>query len=251
MPSQGLSSGHLFDFTVVVNDGKGGQATQNVTLVVQAATPTNTPPTITSSPSGSATVNTAWQYDVDATDADGDTLTYALQNAPAGMTINAQSGLIEWTPVAAGSISFTVTVDDGKGGTAQQAITITVQSVGSNLPLTLELYIIPDSVNVGEDLTITVTPREVSGNLVHRKLWVDGVEVALDNLGQATITATDIGTHTVRAEAKDDDETATQTGTFLVKDPSDTTPPVVKIDSPVSDTDITTISDLTDVLITV
>ncbi len=80
---------------------------------------------------------------------------------------------------------------------------------------------------------------------------MDGNEVVLNQTGQATITAAGIGSHTVKAEAKDSNETVTQTGTFLVKDPSDTTAPVVKIDSPVSGDEIAVISDVTDVLVTV
>ena len=78
--------------TVRVDDGHGGSATQSFTINVAAA---NVAPTITSTPVSTATVGAAYSYDVNATDPNaGDVLTYSLDTAPAGMTINAASGLI-------------------------------------------------------------------------------------------------------------------------------------------------------------
>jgi hypothetical protein len=56
-----------------------------------------------------------YAYDVNATDPDGDTLTYSLITRPTGMTINSANGLIKWIPVAAqfGNNSVTVKVSDG------------------------------------------------------------------------------------------------------------------------------------------
>ncbi|MFM8330275.1 MAG: RHS repeat-associated core domain-containing protein, partial [Candidatus Methylumidiphilus sp.] len=65
-----------------------------------------------------------------ASDADADALTYSLTAQPAGMTINAQTGLIQWTPTAGnlGIQPVTVKVDDGKGGDARQSFNLTVLS---------------------------------------------------------------------------------------------------------------------------
>ncbi|MCE3001129.1 MAG: Ig domain-containing protein, partial [Xanthomonadaceae bacterium] len=88
----------------------------------------NTAPVITTSAPTTAAPGVAYAYDVDATDADNDSLTYALGSAPAAMTINAGSGLIAWTPAAAqvGANSVTVRVTDGRGGEALQTFTVTV-----------------------------------------------------------------------------------------------------------------------------
>ncbi len=66
---------------------------------------------------------------MDATDTDlGDTQTYSLDVAPAGMTIDATTGVIAWTPTMAqlGDNQVTVTVTDFNGLTASQAYTVTV-----------------------------------------------------------------------------------------------------------------------------
>ena len=112
--------------TVRVDDGHGGSATQSFTINVAAA---NVAPTITSTPVLTATVGAAYSYDVNATDPNaGDVLTYSLDTAPAGMTINAASGLIGWTPSSAqlGSNAVTARVGDGRGGIVTQSFTVIV-----------------------------------------------------------------------------------------------------------------------------
>jgi hypothetical protein len=61
-----------------------------------------------------------WSYQVNATDADGDTLTYSLKKAPQGMTIGVATGLITWEvpPRFSGKAPVTVSVTDGHGGEA-------------------------------------------------------------------------------------------------------------------------------------
>jgi len=76
----------------------------------------NAPPSITSTAITAATVGQPYSYDVNATDPDaGDVLTYSLDVFPAGMTINGTSGLISWTPGAAGNSNVTVRVTDPGG----------------------------------------------------------------------------------------------------------------------------------------
>ena len=111
--------------TVRVADGAGGFATQSFQVVV---IDDNVAPVITSTPVTNATVNDPYTYDVEATDDNGDTLTYSLDTAPAGMTIDTASGLINWTPVAAqvGDNPVTVRVADGEGGFATQSFQVVV-----------------------------------------------------------------------------------------------------------------------------
>lgn len=67
---------------------------------------------------------------VRVTDPDGDTITYSLQNAPVGASIDAESGAFHWTPVEAqvGQVNFAVIATDS--GTpalsASQLLQITV-----------------------------------------------------------------------------------------------------------------------------
>lgn len=69
---------------------------------------------------------TSYVYDTDAIDIDGDTLTYRLVEAPNGATINAGTGLVNWTPQVSGQYRFVIRVEDGQGGSADQAYNLDV-----------------------------------------------------------------------------------------------------------------------------
>ncbi|MFN7976700.1 MAG: Ig domain-containing protein [Vicinamibacterales bacterium] len=86
----------------------------------------NRAPSITTSAITSAVVGQAYTYDVNATDADNDPLTYALTTSPSGMTIVPGTGVIAWTPSAAGTFPVVVSVSDGRGGVATQSFSIVV-----------------------------------------------------------------------------------------------------------------------------
>ena len=116
----------LFVVQLIVNDGTVNSDPDTTSITIQVAP--NNPPVITSTPVVAATVGDLYTYDVDATDDDGDTLTYSLDIAPAGMTIDTASGLINWTPIAAqvGDNPVTVRVADGEGGFATQSFQVNV-----------------------------------------------------------------------------------------------------------------------------
>ncbi|MBK6282656.1 MAG: putative Ig domain-containing protein [Draconibacterium sp.] len=51
---------------------------------------------------------------------------YSLTNSPAGMTINATTGLIEWTPGAGGNYNVTVEASNGVNPAATESFVIAV-----------------------------------------------------------------------------------------------------------------------------
>jgi hypothetical protein len=69
-----------------------------------------------------------YTYQVKAEDPDGDALTYSLKSAPDGMSIGAETGLVSWVLPEDfnGKARFTVSVSDGQGAEAEQALTLTV-----------------------------------------------------------------------------------------------------------------------------
>ncbi|NWF74169.1 MAG: putative Ig domain-containing protein [Nitrospirae bacterium] len=121
-PAVGQMGGN--QVTVRVADPKSLFATQSFTITVGQIAAA---PVITSTPILTGKVGTAYRYDVNATDPNGDSLTYRLvAPIPAGMTINQATGLISWTPSAKGSFPVTVRVTDVGGLFAQQSFTVTV-----------------------------------------------------------------------------------------------------------------------------
>ena len=85
------------DVVVRVDDSKNGIATQSFTINVADV---NDAPVITSTPVLTVNDNENYVYDVDASDADNDVLVYSLTTSPTGITINANNGVITWTPTS-------------------------------------------------------------------------------------------------------------------------------------------------------
>ena len=104
-----------------------------------------------------------YTYDVKATDPDGgDALAYALTIAPEGMTIDASSGRISWTPVVTqiGARKIAVRVSDGYGGAATQIFTVAVSAPPANHPPTAE----DDHYSVRRQQTLTAEAPGVLQN---------------------------------------------------------------------------------------
>jgi len=132
----GTAAGTTLDVTLRVTDDGGLAATQAFRINITAA---NLPPVFTSSAITSAAANVLYSYRAVATDPNlpDDALTYSLIAQPAGMRINANSGLVEWVPTAAfanTTQNVTVVVKDLDGLTATQAYSIKVSPPDLTLP---------------------------------------------------------------------------------------------------------------------
>ena len=80
--------------------------------------------------------NEVYRYDADAIDPDNDPLTYAIDNGPGGLIINASSGALLWAaaPSQVGTHDVTISVVDGHGGKATQSFKIEVRPARENEP---------------------------------------------------------------------------------------------------------------------
>ena len=88
----------------------------------------NSPPIIKSTPSGELREGTIYRYQVEAEDADGDSLSYSLQGEPPkGMVIDAKTGVVEWQvviPEESLTYVYEVVVEDPEGAKSIQKVTL-------------------------------------------------------------------------------------------------------------------------------
>lgn len=104
-----LSSAGRFQSTISVSDGR--QSTeQSIVWVVSEA---NRPPNLSTPPSQNLVKGTPATLAIDATDPEGDALTYSASNLPDGLSINSGSGLIRGTPTRAQVKNSVISVSDG------------------------------------------------------------------------------------------------------------------------------------------
>ncbi|HWB08540.1 MAG TPA: immunoglobulin domain-containing protein [Pirellulales bacterium] len=97
------------------NDANGNPVA--TTYVSQEFTQPDLAPAITSAAPTTGVLDTVYTYQVTSTG--NPQPTYSLTDAPAGMTIDASTGLINWTPTAVGSYSVTIQATSSVGQDSQ------------------------------------------------------------------------------------------------------------------------------------
>ncbi len=107
----GLAQVGSHDVGLRVEDGNGGFATQAWSVEVFPSAP-NLPPVVISSPNSIALVGFGYEYDVEAVDPNGDSVSYELVSPPTGMTIDAITGLVSWMPFTPGAVTVAIKVTD-------------------------------------------------------------------------------------------------------------------------------------------
>lgn len=119
----GFKRGDKISVMVTPFDDQGDGLAKNLTTEIK-----NTPPKITEHQQIKFD-GKVWSYQVKATDADGDHLTYSLKTAPQGMTINSTTGFVKWEvpPEFVGKAPVTVSVTDGQGGEATYNFDVTLK----------------------------------------------------------------------------------------------------------------------------
>jgi hypothetical protein len=164
------------NITISVSDGQASTALP--TFLIQVQAPANRPPTISGTPATTATVGTAYAFQPSASDPDGNTLTYAIQNRPVWAAFNTSTGRLSGTPAAANVGTFAnivISVSDGNGGSAAlPAFTLTVNAA-PNRPPTIS-GTPSTSVTVGTAYTFTPTGNDPDGDtltyaIANRPTW--------------------------------------------------------------------------------
>ncbi len=120
----GLLAPKTETITVTADDGKGGTTSKSVTVDIVSK---NTAPTGSMSSSVTKTLGT-YYGSVNASDADGDSLSYSGGGLVSKGTATVTGSSWSFTPynlfLSSGSDTFTVTLDDGHGGTTAVLVTV-------------------------------------------------------------------------------------------------------------------------------
>ncbi|MEH1791306.1 putative Ig domain-containing protein, partial [Nostoc sp.] len=190
-----------YDIQVIATDNQGASTNQTYTLIA-GTTPVNHPPVISSTPVFLAAVGHTYNYQVAATDADNNPITYQLLSAPDGMTIDANTGLLTWATPVAGSYQVVVGADDGTDGAAQgftlTAKTITPPIIQSTtppnnaIPNTLYRYDIIAFDSQGDRLTYSIDAASQNLGMIldsqGRLSWIPTTAQVGDHAVTLTVT---------------------------------------------------------------
>ena len=123
LDTAGLKLGDLLQVEVIARDAQG----PGKVVVSQPAVVGNGAPRIVSQPRTDI-VTGRYEYHVQATDPEGETVAYQLETAPPGMQIDKQTGRITWqtTGEQVGRHRVRVVVQDPKGATSFQEFELTL-----------------------------------------------------------------------------------------------------------------------------
>ncbi|HSN72238.1 MAG TPA: putative Ig domain-containing protein [Steroidobacteraceae bacterium] len=122
---------------ITVSDGTDTATLPTFSIAVLE--PPNSAPVISGSPSRTVTAGTSYGFTPTASDADGDSLTFSIQNAPSWTNFSTSTGRLSGVPTVSdvGTYgSIVITVSDGQASTSLGAFSITVEQV-SNGSVTL------------------------------------------------------------------------------------------------------------------
>ena len=187
---------NIYQVTVRVTDSTGAQATQTIAVTVNdvVETPPNQAPVITSPAGITAAENQAVAADIQATDGNGDPLTYAIvAGADAALfTIDPATGVLSFVappnfeaPADADGdnvYQVAISVSDGIAPPVTQAVSITVSNVNEAPAITS-----PAAFAAAENQTVvgTVTATDPDGNALTYAI-AGGADAARFTINAAT-----------------------------------------------------------------
>lgn len=135
----------------------------------------NRAPTISGSPSSTATVGSAYSFQPTAADADGNSLGFTIQNRPSWASFNTSTGRLSGTPSASGSFAnIVIAVSDGRATTSLPAFAIKVGGSANRAPVISGTP--ARSINAGSAYSFRPTASDPDGNtlkysIANRPSW--------------------------------------------------------------------------------
>jgi hypothetical protein len=226
-----------YQVTVIVSDGKEN-VTQTYTITVKDIANANNPPVLTFIPNQNVNENTQYSYQVTATDADKDVLTYSM-TGPNWLTINQQTGLVSGiSPAVSADTPFdiTITVSDGEDSDSQTYVltVINIPAPENNAPV---LSAIPNqNVNENTQYSYQTTATDADGDtLTYSISGASWLTISSSGLISGTAPLVNSNTaFTITVTVSDGTDSDSETYTLTVIDLGSQNNPPIITSSPVT-----------------
>ena len=227
--ARGVTPLTLSSVQALANDAATSLMLHQINNATVTVGTTNRVPQIISQPLTQINSGQNYSYDVEATDLDGDTLTYAINQSPLGMTIDSITGLIRWTPRTqdVGTAQVRVLVSDPQITVAQSFNITVTQGVNNNPTFTSSP---PTTVGLNQTYTYDADATDSDGDPLVFSLTLFPQGMVINNatgLVQWTPTQNQLGNNSVSIRVADNRSgTADQNFSIRVLQ-SQNTPPLI------------------------
>jgi hypothetical protein len=157
--------GTFNNIIISVSDGTTSTSVASFNITVAATAPANRAPTISGTPATSVVAGSAYSFRPVASDPDGNTLTWSIQNKPSWATFSSTTGRLSGTPTTAHvgtSARITITVSDATLSASLPSFTIQVTAPANRAPVISGTPSL--SVTIGVLYSFTPTASDPDGN---------------------------------------------------------------------------------------
>ena len=146
-----------YSVTITADDGNGGIGTTSFgwTIADAPEEPVNFAPVITNPGDQNSTLGDVVSLQIEASDSEGDAISFSANGLPDGLAIESESGLISGSPATAGTFEVTLTANDGKVIGIEERFSWTVTE--AQLPIEDVVLKLDDyTVAVGETFEVPI-----------------------------------------------------------------------------------------------
>jgi hypothetical protein len=235
--------------SIVISASDGRDSTSLPAFEITVIPPPNQPPSISGTPPSSVTEGTQYSFTPIASDADGDALTFSIQNPPGWASFSTSTGRLQGTPTDTDVGSYdniSISVTDGQDSRSLATFSISVNAL-ANRPPTISADIIRE-VTVGSTYSLTPVATDPDGDVLtfsiqNKPPWASFSTT--DGRLQGTPDAADVGKYdAIRIFVSDGQESAQLTSYSITVLATATGGFTLNWDAPTSSEDGSALQDL-------
>ncbi|ADD67395.1 Ig family protein [Denitrovibrio acetiphilus DSM 12809] len=183
---------------ISVSDGSETASLSSFTITVSVL---NSVPTISGTPETTLAEGAAYSFTPTANDADGDTLTFSIENIPSWASFDTATGALTGTPSSSDAGTYSsiqISVVDGNGGEASlTAFIITVTEPAITLYRAGTTFLDPDFIAVSWPYSVSSTVSATILGVSYYTVGTFKLSAAGDNFTISSLSAVDLNSHVV------------------------------------------------------